>query len=55
MFGPMFSEVFELLFRATPDAHAHLKKNKWTLEGFEPNTLGSNFNALHTELDECDL
>ena len=51
----MFSEVFELLFRATPDAHAHFRKQMDPRGEFQPNNAGSNFNALHTELDECSL
>ena len=52
MCSRVFIEVFERLFRAAPDFHAHFfKKNGPPLKGFEPDTPGSNFNALHTGLD----
>ena len=51
MCSRVFIEVFERLFRATPDFHAHFKKKMDPLKGFEPVTPDSNFNALHTGLD----
>ena len=51
MCSRVFIEVFERLFRATPDFHAHFLKKMDPLEGFEPNTPCSNFNTLDTGLD----
>ena len=52
MCSRVFIEVFERLFRAARDFHAHFFKKKMDpLKGFEPDTPGSKFNAWHTGLD----